>query len=72
MDKINVSIYVKGINGDFNAFRRRKNKANSKPIRANFERNQAPCSLFGLFGGGRVEVLEFKEESVLAADAVKG
>ena len=43
-----------------------------KKNKANFDLNQAVCSLLGLFGGVRIQVLEYEEESILAADAVKG
>jgi len=40
MGKMNVSIYMKGYYEDFKAFGLRKNKPNSKPIKAKFKQNR--------------------------------
>jgi len=39
MVKKGISIYIKGYYEDFCGFGRRKNKANSKPNKANFRRD---------------------------------
>jgi len=47
MGRMSLSIYMKGDYEDFYALRRRKNKANSKPNKANRR------GLAGILGSGR-------------------
>jgi hypothetical protein len=54
MGKTSLSIYMKGYYEDFQAFERKKNKANSNPNKANFRRDY-------VFGCVRIEIAAVAE-----------